>query len=43
MGANAILGVRYDSNDVVEGATELMCYGTAAIVEALQTTTEEDA
>lgn len=33
LGANAVYGVRYDANDVVEGATEIMCYGTAAIVE----------
>ena len=33
MGANAILGVRYDANDVMDGVTEVLCYGTAVIVE----------
>lgn len=34
LGANAILGVRYDTGDVgVQGsATEVLCYGTAVIV-----------
>lgn len=32
-GANAIIGVRYESNDVMEGVTEVLCYGTAVIVE----------
>ena len=36
LGANAVLGLHYDSNDVVEGATEVMCYGTAAVIEALR-------
>ena len=29
MGANAIIGVRYDASDVAKGATEVLCYGTA--------------
>ena len=29
MGANALLGVRYDANDVMDGVTEVLCYGTA--------------
>lgn len=33
-GANAIIGVRYESNDVMEGVTEVLCYGTAVIIEA---------
>ena len=33
MGANAIIGVRYDANDVMPGAAEVLCYGTAVIVE----------
>ncbi len=33
MGANAILGVRYDANDVMNGVTEVLCYGTAVVVE----------
>lgn len=34
MGANAIIGVRYDDNEVAQGITEVLCYGTAVIVEA---------
>jgi len=33
LGANAIIGVRYDANDVMEGITEVLAYGTAVIVE----------
>ncbi len=32
-GANAIIGMRYDANDVMEGVTEVLAYGTAVIVE----------
>jgi uncharacterized protein YbjQ (UPF0145 family) len=32
MGANAILGVRYDANEVASGVTEVLCYGTAVVV-----------
>jgi uncharacterized protein YbjQ (UPF0145 family) len=34
-GANAIIGVRYDSNDLMQGATEVLAYGTAVYVERL--------
>ena len=33
MGANAVIGVRYDANEVSSGVTEVLCYGTAVIVE----------
>ncbi|MFA6338598.1 MAG: YbjQ family protein [Candidatus Paceibacterota bacterium] len=33
MGANAIIGVRYDANEVMQGVTEVLCYGTAVITE----------
>lgn len=33
VGANAVLGVRYDATEVIQGATEVLCYGTAVIVE----------
>ena len=32
-GANAIIGVRYDANDVMNGITEVLCYGTAVKIE----------
>lgn len=33
MGANAIVGVHYDANELMEGVTEVLCYGTAVVVE----------
>ena len=33
MGANAVLGVRYDATEVMGGVTEVLCYGTAVEVE----------
>ena len=33
LGANAVLGVRYDANEVMSGVTEVLCYGTAVVVE----------
>jgi uncharacterized protein YbjQ (UPF0145 family) len=35
MGANAIVGVHYDANEVMEGVTEVLCYGTAVVVEPI--------
>ena len=31
-GANAIINMRYDANEVLEGVTEVLCYGTAVQV-----------
>ena len=33
VGANAVLGVRYDATEVMNGVTEVLCYGTAVVVE----------
>lgn len=33
MGANALIGVRYDANDVMDGVTEVLAYGTAVVVD----------
>ena len=33
LGANAVIGVRYDATEVMGGVTEVLCYGTAVIVE----------
>src|SRR5688572_33504390 len=33
MGANAIIMTRYDANEVMDGVTEVLCYGTAVIAE----------
>ena len=32
-GANAIIGMRYDANDVAAGVTEVLAYGTAVVIE----------
>jgi len=32
LGANAVIGVRYDANEVMDGVTEVLCYGTAVTV-----------
>jgi len=34
MGANAIVGVRYDATEIMGGVTEVLCYGTAVMVKA---------
>ncbi len=33
LGANAIIGVRYESTEIFQGVTEVLCYGTAVVVE----------
>jgi len=33
IGANAVIGVRYDANEIMQGVTEVLCYGTAVMVE----------
>ena len=33
MGANAIIAMRYDANEVAQGVTEVLAYGTAVVVE----------
>lgn len=35
LGANAIVGVSYDANELMEGVTEVLCYGTAVVVESV--------
>ena len=32
-GANAVIAVRYDATEVMQGVTEVLCYGTAVVVE----------
>jgi uncharacterized protein YbjQ (UPF0145 family) len=34
VGANAIVGMRYDANEIAQGVAEVLAYGTAVIVEA---------
>ncbi len=33
MGANAIIAMRYDANEIMQGITEVLAYGTAVVVE----------
>lgn len=33
LGANAVIAVRYDATEVMQGVTEVLCYGTAVTVE----------
>ncbi len=42
LGANAIIGARYDATEVASGATEVLAYGTAVIVEPLSGTSIYD-
>ena len=33
LGANAVIAMRYDATEVMAGLTEVLCYGTAVVVE----------
>lgn len=33
MGTNAVIGMRYEANEIMEGVTEVLAYGTAVVVE----------
>jgi uncharacterized protein YbjQ (UPF0145 family) len=35
MGANAVIAMRYDSNEITDGITEMLAYGTAVVAEPL--------
>ena len=36
MGANAIIGMRYDANEIAAAVTEVLAYGTAVVVEEIR-------
>jgi uncharacterized protein YbjQ (UPF0145 family) len=36
IGANAVIGIRYDATEIMGGVTEVLCYGTAVIVSQQQ-------
>jgi len=36
LGANAVVGVRYDATEIMQGVTEVLAYGTAVVVEPHQ-------
>ena len=33
LGANGIIGIRYDANEIMPGVTEVLCYGTAVVLK----------
>jgi uncharacterized protein YbjQ (UPF0145 family) len=33
LGANAVIGIRYDATEIMQGVSEVLCYGTALLVE----------
>jgi len=35
LGANAVIGIGYDASEIGQSATEVLCYGTAVVVERL--------
>jgi uncharacterized protein YbjQ (UPF0145 family) len=37
LGANAVVGVRYDATEVMQGVTEVLAYGTAVVAEKIPT------
>jgi uncharacterized protein YbjQ (UPF0145 family) len=38
IGANAVIGVRYDTTEMMDGVTEVLCYGTAVVVNPISET-----
>jgi uncharacterized protein YbjQ (UPF0145 family) len=36
LGANAVIGARYDATEVMQGVTEVLAYGTAVVVEQIR-------
>jgi len=35
LGANAVIGVRYDATEIMQGVTEVLAYGTAVVAEKI--------
>ncbi len=33
-GANAVIGIRYDTTELMQGVTEVLCYGTAVVIDS---------
>jgi len=36
LGANAVIGMRYDATEIMNGVTEVLAYGTAVVVEKVK-------
>jgi uncharacterized protein YbjQ (UPF0145 family) len=34
VGANAVIGIRYDATELMQGVTEMVCYGTAVVLQS---------
>jgi uncharacterized protein YbjQ (UPF0145 family) len=34
LGGNAVIGIRYDATELMQGVSEVLCYGTAVVVQA---------
>ena len=43
LGANGIIGARYDANEIGSNATEVLAYGTAVVVEPIEGSSIDDA
>lgn len=41
IGANAIIGARYDATELMQGVSEVLAYGTAVIVEPIDSVADE--
>lgn len=39
-GANGVVGIRYDATEIMSGVTEVICYGTAVVVESAYQVTD---
>jgi uncharacterized protein YbjQ (UPF0145 family) len=35
LGANAVVGIRYDATELMQGVSEVLCYGTAVAVQPI--------
>lgn len=33
LGGNAVIGIRYDATELLQGVTEMVCYGTAVVIQ----------
>lgn len=42
LGANAVIGIRYDATELMSGITEVLCYGTAVVVETTKIPEDDD-
>ena len=41
LGANAVIGIRYDATEIMSGVTEVLCYGTAVVVDPILSSNDE--